>query len=116
MVHLLKAIQRLRRRTGLGDSLAVHRRNNVLRSSKPKARRRYFVCAKGMRNGLNSMVRKGVFLIQPTPSPSGGMEQYMQGERKARSKGEKNAAERKHGATRDDCTHIWTIPNTPMVV
>ena len=61
MAHLLKAIQRDRRRTGLGDSLAVHRRNNVLRSSKPKPRRRYFDCAKGVRNLLNSMVRKGLF-------------------------------------------------------
>ena len=61
MAHLLKAIQREHRRTGFGDSLMVHRRHSVLRSSKPKARRKYLVCAKGLRTRLDSMLDKIFF-------------------------------------------------------
>lgn len=83
MAHRLKAIQRERRRTGLGDSLAVHRRQSVLRTSKPIARKKYLVCAKGIRIRLDSMIDE-VFLrtgTEPTnkktPSSSAGVEHYM---------------------------------------
>ena len=56
MEHRLKAIQRERRRAGLGDSLAVQRRNSVLRISKPKARRKYFDCPKAATNLGDSMI------------------------------------------------------------
>lgn len=62
MAHLLKAIQREPRKTGFGDSLMVQRRHSVLRSSKPKARRKYLVCAKGLRNRLASMIEKNSLL------------------------------------------------------
>lgn len=96
MAHLLKAIQREHRKTGFGDSLMVHRRHSVLRSSKPKARRKYLVCAKGLRTRLDSMLDK-IFSgrnsaeKQTTPSPASGMEHYMQGEHMATLKGKKKA-------------------------
>ena len=90
MAHLLKAIQRERRRTGLGDSLTAHRRHSVLRSSKPKARRKYLVCAKGLRNPLDNMIEffaeRNRAERQRMPSPSGRMVHYMQGVGKATSK------------------------------
>jgi len=42
MAQRLNAIHLLRRRTGFGNSAALHGRRNVLRRSKPKARSRYF--------------------------------------------------------------------------
>lgn len=96
MAHLLKAIQREHRKTGFGDSLRVHRRHSVLRSSKPKARRKYLVCAKGLRTRLDSMLDKKFSRRTPaknqiTPFPTGGMEHFMPDEHKATPKGKKKA-------------------------
>ena len=96
MAHLLKAIQREHRKTGFGDSLRVHRRHSVLRSSKPNARRKYLVCAKGLRTRLDSMLDNNFSGRNPaerqtTPSPASGMEHYMHGKHKATPKGKRKA-------------------------